>query len=133
MKKKLLISGLFCSLMLGSGLTGGVTKVAADTQDQAETELQVVLRKKITPEVLPGETPKDESNKNIDTSTPTIAVGSDSLEQKKTNDLIVKTELLPKTGTIQSNLLLYSGLGVLLSTFFLLFISKPKHRDEVGD
>ncbi len=70
MKKKCILTGLMCSLFLGSMLIPGTsTGVEAEAQEQTETDLKITLYKKIMPDKLPGETVSDETNNTTNDTT----------------------------------------------------------------
>lgn len=140
MKKNCILTGLICSLFLGSMLVPSAsTRVAAETQGQAETDLNITLYRKIMPDKLPGETGNDATNNTTNDSTNdrkentadsslTIAgKGTSSLDQGKGKNNFLKPSFLPKTGAVKNNWLIYSGVGLIMS-IFLFYICKPKRR-----
>lgn len=142
MKKKCILTGLMCSLFLGSMLIPGTsTGVEAEAQEQTETDLKITLYKKIMPDKLPGETVSDETNnttndlsndrsENTADSSLTIAgKGTSSLDQGKGENHFLKTSFLPETGAVKNNWLLCGGIGLIVS-IFLFYICKPKRRKE---
>ncbi|OWW61076.1 hypothetical protein [Enterococcus hirae] len=150
MKKKCILTGLMCSLFLGSMLIPGTsTGVEAEAQEQTETDLKITLYKKIMPDKLPGETVSDETNnttndttnnttndpsndrsENTADSSLTIAgKGTSSLDQGKGENHFLKTSFLPETGAVKNNWLLCGGIGLIMS-IFLFYICKPKRRKE---
>lgn len=132
---------VFMSVFLSFLLFGLTVYTHADTvqQDQATTEFNIELKRKILPDVFPEETPPNEpingTNTSGNTSSNSSSSNSDSQNRwthsKESVTISASTDTLPKTGEQASYWITGLGVGLLgFLLFFFIYKNKKKRGVE---
>ncbi|MFG5432800.1 LPXTG cell wall anchor domain-containing protein [Enterococcus faecalis] len=128
MKNKYILCIFLSSLVLFPTNSSAVEREEAD-QNQATTQVQLILRRKISPGNFPGDTP---SVNDIFVSPENALVETKAQEnlQKMNSSYSIAEKRLPKTGT-NNDSWVYSGMGIVTSAFVLFLLGrKKKGADE---